>query len=127
MSVTSHEDYIAAARPEVRPLLLSIQALVETRVPDALRCISYAMPAFRLDGRSFFYFAAFKKHIGVYPPVQADAALGAELAPYRNARGNLAFPLSQALPLELIGRVAEALAREYGWRQQHVRKTLNLA
>jgi len=92
--------------------LVSIQTKVASLLPEASRCISYDMPAFKAK-RVFFYFAAFKKHIGIYPPVTRDAALVSELGPYRNPKGNLSFPLSEPLPLELIGRVAVALHREY--------------
>jgi uncharacterized protein YdhG (YjbR/CyaY superfamily) len=99
--------------PEVRPLLASIQAKVESLLPEATRCISYNLPAFRAK-RVFFYFAAFKNHIGVYPPVTRDTGLLRELAPFRGEKGNLSFPLNQPLPIELIGRVALALHREHG-------------
>lgn len=80
-------------------------------VPDATECISYRMPALRHD-RVFFYFAAFRKHIGVYPPVD-DPALVVELARYRGPKGNLQFPLDEPVPYDLIARVAQALARQY--------------
>lgn len=112
MSFASHEAYFASVPPEVRPLLEAIQAQVESLLPKAMRCIGYNMPAFR-HGRIFFYFTAFKKHIGIYPPVRQDAALIRELAPYRGEKGNLSLPLNQPLPIELIGRVAVALHREY--------------
>jgi uncharacterized protein YdhG (YjbR/CyaY superfamily) len=112
MSFESHDAYFASVPAGVRPLLESIQAQVESLLPQAQRCISYQLPAYR-DRRVFFYFAAFKKHIGVYPPVTRDAALIEELAPYRGPKGNLIFPLNQPLPVELIGRVAVALHREY--------------
>lgn len=86
-----------------------IQQEVERRVPGATRCIGYNMPAFKLQ-RIFFYFAAFKHHIGIYPPVKDDAALIAETAQFRGPKGNLSFPYKEELPLALIGRVAEALA-----------------
>ncbi len=70
------------------------------------------MPAFRLD-RTFIYFAAFKKHIGIYPPLKNDKNLISELLPFSNEKGNLKFSLSQPIPYELIGRVAIALAQEY--------------
>ena len=70
------------------------------------------MPAFK-HGRVFFYFAAFKKHTGIYPPVTQDARLVRELAPYRGEKGNLSFPHNEPLPIELIDRVALALFREY--------------
>ncbi len=113
MPFSSHEAYFQSAAPDVRPLLASIQTRVETLLLGASRCISYNMPAFRTK-RVFFYFAAFKKHIGIYPPIKKDHALIQALAPYRNEKGNLSFPLNQPLPIDLIGRVAVALHREYG-------------
>lgn len=110
--MNTHDDYFAHAAAEVRPLLQSIQASVESLVPGCTRCISYRMPAFR-GKKVFFYFAAFKKHIGIYPPVKNNAALIKQLAPYRNEKGNLAFPMDEPLPLALIGKVAVALAKEY--------------
>lgn len=113
MTHASQEEYFATVAPESRALLLQIRAEVEERVPDASRCISYNLPAFR-RGRVFFYFAAFKKHIGIYPPVTRDASLIRETARYRGEKGNLSFPLDEPLPIELIGRVAQALSAEYG-------------
>ena len=108
----SHDQYFSAQTPAVQAILQQIQSLVEARLPEAVRCISYNMPAFRL-GKVFFYFAAFKKHIGIYPPVTADQALVESLAPFRGPKGNLSFPLNQPVPYELIGQVAEALAAQY--------------
>lgn len=113
---TGHDDahaaYLAAAPEAVQRLLRQVQAAVEAAVPGAERCVSYRMPAYR-RGKMFFYFAAFKRHIGIYPPVSDDAALVAEMRPWRGPKGNLSFPLSQPLPLALIGRVAAALAAQY--------------
>ncbi len=112
-NLTSHEDYFRSVPPEPRRRLRAIQATVEALLPEASRCISYRMPAYR-SRRVFFFFAAFKEHIGIYPPVRKDAALIRELAPYRGPKGNLSFPLAEPLPLELIGRVAQALYDEHG-------------
>ena len=112
MAFTSHEEYFALVSPDTRDFLQSIQAEVEAQVPGAVRCVSYKMPAFKQE-RVFFYFAAFKKHIGIYPPVTEDVGLIEELAPYRGVKGNLSFPLAEPLPIELIGRVAQALSRQY--------------
>ena len=111
-----HRAYLASLPEAVRPLLGEILARVQALLPDARPCISYQMPAFRGGpgkGRVFFYVAAFRRHIGVYPPVTGDAGLVAELAPWRNPKGNLAFPLSQPLPLDVIDRVALALHAQY--------------
>jgi hypothetical protein len=52
--------------------------------------------------------------IDIYLPVTVDTALIALTAAYRNEKGNLAFPLDQAIPFELIGSVAMALSKQYG-------------
>jgi uncharacterized protein YdhG (YjbR/CyaY superfamily) len=107
----SIDDYIAAQVPAVRPILKKIRALVREEAPDAKEAISYRIPAF-MQGGALFYFAAFKKHIGIYPPVSGDAALLEALAPYRGPKGNLSFPLAQAMPYELIRRVARQRVQE---------------
>jgi len=112
MPADAHDAHLAAAPPAVQAQLRQVQQAVEAAVPGAERCIGYRMPAYR-QGKVFFYFAAFKQHIGIYPPVVDDAALVAELRPWRGPKGNLSFPLSQPLPLALIGRVAKALAVQY--------------
>ena len=115
MKPTTHEEYFASIPEPARQRLLDIQSSVGTLHTDATRCISYGMPALR-SRRVFFYFAAFRKHIGIYPPVTQDPGLIAELAPWRGPKGNLIFPLDQPLPLDLIGRVASALRRQYDER-----------
>ncbi|OYW46948.1 MAG: hypothetical protein B7Z33_00845 [Sphingomonadales bacterium 12-68-11] len=111
-TATIHDSYLAGCLPAARERLEAIRAEAEKRVPGAARCLSYRMPALR-KGRVFVYFAAFKHHIGIYPPVKAPAALVEELAPWRGPKGNLSFPLKDPLPLDLIGRTVEALAAQY--------------
>jgi uncharacterized protein YdhG (YjbR/CyaY superfamily) len=108
----SHEDYLASV-PEHRDRLDAIRHEVKARVPDAKPVIGYNMPAYRRS-RIFFYVAAFKKHVGIYPPLPDDPALVAESSPYRGPKGNLAFPHDAPLPMDLIGRVAQALAAQCG-------------
>ena len=112
MPADAHDAHLAAAPQAVQPLLRQVQAAVEAAVPGAERCIGYRMPAYR-RGKVFLYFAAFKKHLGIYPPVADDAGLVAELQTWRGPKGNLSFPLAEPLPLALIGRVAAALAAQY--------------
>lgn len=110
-----HEPLFARHPQAVRQRLEAIRAEVERRLPDATRVIAYRMPALRID-RVFFYVEGFKKHIGVYPPVNAPADLVERTQPYRGPKGNLSFPHDQPLPLDLIGEVSETLAANYGRR-----------
>ena len=109
---TSIDDYLAKVSPEVKQIMEEISKLFRLKVPEAKEAISYQMPAFKL-GRTFIHFAAFNKHIGVYPPVTRDKLLIVATARYRNEKGNLAFPLDQPIPYELIGKLAVALSKQY--------------
>ena len=100
----------------MRAELVRIRASVQAALPAAQPCISYGIGARLRLGKVFFYFAAFKRHIGVYPPVKGSAALQARLAPYRGPKGNLIFPLAKPVPHALIQEVALALASEYPHR-----------
>lgn len=106
------DDYLETASPEVKTILEEIRRLIQAEIPDAKETISYQMPAFKLR-RIFIYFAGFKKHIGIYPPVKNDETLIKELLPYSGDKGNLKFPLDKPIPYELIARVTIALAKEY--------------
>ncbi|TNF38264.1 MAG: hypothetical protein EP329_00960 [Deltaproteobacteria bacterium] len=101
------DAYIAAFPPDVAELLERVRQTVRAAAPAARERISYRMPAFE-QGGIIVYFAAFKHHIGVYPPVDGDAALMAELAPYQGPKGNLKLPLDQPFPFALLTRVVEA-------------------
>jgi uncharacterized protein YdhG (YjbR/CyaY superfamily) len=121
-TAASIDDYIAAQAGVVQPILQRIRAIVHEEAPAAQEVISYRMPAFR-QGGMLVYFAAFRHHIGLYPPVQGDAALLQALAPYSGPKGNLSFPLAQAMPYELIRRVVrqrvlEDAARAAGRRRR---------
>ena len=100
----SIDQYIAACPQDVRGVLRQIRDVVRAAAPDAQEVISYQMPAFMQDG-ILIYFAAFKKHIGVYPPVRGNAALEKSVAPYAGEKGNLRFELDEPIPLDLIERI----------------------
>lgn len=106
------DDYLASVPPESQLILGEIRKLIQVKVPNAKETISYQLPAFKLS-RTFIYFAAFKKHIGIYPPVKGNKTLTDALVPYAGEKGNLKFPLDQPMPYELIGRVVVALAEQY--------------
>ena len=100
----SIDEYIAASSSDVQPILKKIRMTISAAAPGAQEVISYRMPAFRLHG-ILVYFAAFKAHIGLYPPVSGDASLTKALSPYAGPKGNLKFPLDQPIPYALIKRV----------------------
>ena len=108
---TTIDAYLASLPHDSRLVLEEIRRIVKAKVPTAVETISYQMPAFKLD-KVFICFAAFKKHVGIYPPVKGGSSLQKELLPYRGEKGNLKFSLNEPVPYDLIGQVAVALARE---------------
>jgi uncharacterized protein YdhG (YjbR/CyaY superfamily) len=69
------------------------------------------MPAFKKHG-ILVYFAAWKAHIGLYPPVSGDKSLESAVARYAGPKGNLQFPLDEPMPLGLIERVVKLRVKQ---------------
>lgn len=107
------DDYIAGFEPDVRAILERIRDTIRRAAPDARETISYGIPAFR-QKRILVYFAAFKAHIGFYPPIRGDAKLEAAAARYAGEKGNLRFPLDEPMPYALIGRLTKLRVRQEG-------------
>jgi uncharacterized protein YdhG (YjbR/CyaY superfamily) len=104
------DEYIAGFPPKVQAILEKIRATVRRAAPDAEERISYRMPSFSLNG-VLIYFAAFQKHIGVYPP--APAELRKEASRYAGEKGNLRFPLDRPIPYSLISRIIKVRVKEH--------------
>ena len=115
------DEYIAAFSPEVQSILQKIRLTIRQATPKAKETISYQMPAFRLDGM-LIYFAAFKKHVGIYPPVKGNERLRKATAPYRGPKGNLKFSLDEPIPYALIRRVVQFRVKEHLTRAAYKRR-----
>jgi uncharacterized protein YdhG (YjbR/CyaY superfamily) len=100
------DEYIAGFPPATQALLEAVRATIHAAAPDAVECISYNMPAFAQHG-NLVYFAALKRHIGLYPTSSGIAAFAQELATYEGTKGAVRFPFDQPLPLDLIGRIVQ--------------------
>ena len=105
------DEYIAGFPPEVQEILQKIRMTVKKAAPDAQETIKYQMPAFILNG-NLVYFAAFKNHIGFFPPVAGNEKLKNELSVYEGPKGSLKFPLDKPIPYDLIRRIVNLRVRE---------------
>jgi uncharacterized protein YdhG (YjbR/CyaY superfamily) len=100
------DEYVRGFSPDVREILEAIRATIRSAAPDAEETISYRIPAFTQNG-VLVYFAAFKNHIGLYPPVKRDAALMKAISRYAGEKGNLQFPFDRPIPYALIKRIVK--------------------
>jgi uncharacterized protein YdhG (YjbR/CyaY superfamily) len=105
------DEYIAAFSPEVQTILERIRLTIRNAAPEAKETISYRIPAFTQHG-IVVYVAAFRNHIGFYPPVSGDARLEKAISPYAGPKGNLRFPLNQPIPYDLIERIVKLRVKQ---------------
>lgn len=107
----SVDEYIEGFRPEVQAILQRVRQVARDVAPQAQEIISYRMPALKQHG-ILIYFAAFKGHIGLYPPIAGDARLQKAIAPYVGEKGNLRFSYDKPIPYELIGRITKLRVKQ---------------
>lgn len=100
------DDYIARFDPPVQAILNRVRSTVRHAAPQASEVISYGMPALKMRG-ILIYFAAFKHHIGFYPPIRGDARLAHAASAYAGPKGNLKFPLNQPMPYALMAELTQ--------------------
>lgn len=105
------DEYIAGFPDDVQKILEKIRRTIRKAAPDAEEKISYQMPAFTLKG-NLVYFAAYKKHIGLYPRVTGIAKFKKELSRYEGAKGSVRFPLDEPIPYDLISKIVKFRAKE---------------
>lgn len=89
-----------------------MRTTIQANAPEAVEGIAYGMPAYKLNKKPLVYFAAFKNHIGFYATPTGHEAFQNELAGYKQGKGSVQFPLSDPLPLELIGRIVKFRVKE---------------
>jgi uncharacterized protein YdhG (YjbR/CyaY superfamily) len=112
------DEYIAAAAKETQPKLRKIRASIRRAVPEAVESISYGMPFYSYDGEVGFknrlvYFGVQKSRLVLYMRPQDLEGHVNELAEYKSTKSALGFPLDQALPVSLIGKLVKEAATRH--------------
>ena len=100
------EEYIAAQDETVRPRLERLREIIHEAIPDAEETISWSMPTCR-KGKNLIHFAAFKKHIGLYPGGEATAVFAEKLTDLDVSKGAVRLPHDRELPEALIAEIAK--------------------
>jgi uncharacterized protein YdhG (YjbR/CyaY superfamily) len=108
------DAYLAGFPDDVRAILERVRRALHAALPEAPESIRYGMPALMLGKRAAIYFGGWKHHVGVYPVARGDdEEFEAAVAPYRAATDSLHFRYDEAIPYELITRVARTVAQRY--------------
>lgn len=110
-------EYIDALPAERREAMRELRAVIRAAAPTAEEVITYRMPGFRLDGRFFVSYDAYKRHYSLFPASDGVVrALGDAVAPYLAGRGTIRFPADRPIPAELVRRIIAVRLEEHAAR-----------
>jgi uncharacterized protein YdhG (YjbR/CyaY superfamily) len=113
MSADQIDEYLQHVHDPKRSTLEQLRSDILAVVPDAEQCISYASPAFKVEGKTIAGFAAFKNHLSYLPHSgSVFPELSGELAGYEKSTGALRFPVDQPLPRDLVEKLIAVRMRQ---------------
>lgn len=112
------DEYLAPLSSDKRAALERLRAAIKAAAPQAEECISYQIPAFRLDGRMLVAFGAAAKHCAFYPGAHPVEAHKEELQAYSTSKGTIRFQAGSPLPVALVRKLVKARIAEYAGRQR---------
>jgi uncharacterized protein YdhG (YjbR/CyaY superfamily) len=105
------DAYHATFNEAVQTKLQQLRKAILQAAPKSVELISYNMPAFKQNG-NLIYYAAYKKHIGLYPTAKPLVVFAEELTQYKTSKGAIQFPIDKPLPITLIKRIVRYRVKE---------------
>ena len=109
----SIDDYLARVPPEQRAALDRLRRAIHAAVPGVEECISYSLPAFRLEGRLVAGLGASARHCAYYPMSGSVVeALKEELKAFDTSKGTIRFQPDRPLPIALLRKLLKARIAE---------------
>ena len=104
--------YLAALPKDQRVALENLRRAIHAAVPGLEECISYGLPAFRLNGKFLVAMGAAKQHCAFYPGA-VIATLGVDLKKYDTSKGTIRFPADEPLSPAIVRKLMKArIARD---------------
>jgi uncharacterized protein YdhG (YjbR/CyaY superfamily) len=101
------DEYLSPLSSEKRATLEKLRKAIKSAAPKSEECISYQLPAFRLNGRMLVCFAAWANHCAFYPGAYPIEAHKNELKAYETSKGTIRFPIDRPLPATLVRKLVK--------------------
>src|SRR5439155_18890317 len=100
------DEYLSSVNANHRDALQKIREAIHAVAPNAEECISYGIPAIRLNGRSLVFFGAWANHCALYPGSSATLKkFRNELRDFQTSKGTLRFSPGNPLPVPLVRKL----------------------
>jgi uncharacterized protein YdhG (YjbR/CyaY superfamily) len=107
------DEYLANVKPEQRKTLQKLRQTIHATAPKAEECISYGIPAFRLNGRSLVFFGAWRNHYSFYPGSSTTLKkFQHDLKRFQVSKGTVRFSSDNPLPMALVKKLVKARVAE---------------
>lgn len=105
MTAAEIDAYLAGVPEPKRATLEALRRSILAVIPEAEQCISYAMPAFRVQGKVLAGFAAFKNHLAYLPHSGRVFQEIPELDDFEKTTGSLHFAIDTPLPDDIVAKL----------------------
>jgi uncharacterized protein YdhG (YjbR/CyaY superfamily) len=107
------DEYLASVKPDQRAALQKLRQTIHAAASTAEECISYGIPAFRLNGRSLVFFGAWANHCSFYPGSSSTLKkFQSDLKRFQITKGTIRFSPDNPLPLALVKKLVKARMAE---------------
>jgi uncharacterized protein YdhG (YjbR/CyaY superfamily) len=101
------DEYLAALSEDKRAALERLRRAIRAAAPRAEECISYQLPAFRLDGKMLVWFGAAANHCAFYPGAVVEAHKD-ELKDFDTRKGTVRFQPDDPIPAAVVRKLVKA-------------------
>ncbi len=109
----THDDYLVVVSDDKRAALEKLRKSIKAAAPEAEECVSYQLPAFRLNGKLLVAYGAAANHCAFYPGSTLQA-IKDELKDYDTSKGTIRFPANRPLPPPLVRKLVKLRIAEKG-------------
>jgi uncharacterized protein YdhG (YjbR/CyaY superfamily) len=111
------DGFLEGLSADKRAALEKLRKTIRSAAPKAEECISYGIPAFRLNGKFLVGLGAGAGHCSFYPGSALDL-FKEELKGYETRRGTIRFQASKPLPAALIRKLVKTRIAKGGFEKE---------
>jgi uncharacterized protein YdhG (YjbR/CyaY superfamily) len=111
--ITTVKAYFQTLSPKEKKVLSELRSWILEIVPEAVECISYNMPTYKVRGKAVAGYLSHQKHFSYYPHSGSTlASFPREMATYGGTKSALHFTEDKPLTKTLVKKLIQARLKE---------------